>query len=205
MSRSGSDVADGREESPVPGAGPGAHRHVLLAGRPGVGKTTVLRRTAELLAREGVRAAGFYTEEIRDDGDRRTGFRGVPLAGGSEAVIADVELEGGPRVSRYGVDVDAVDRLAERTLDPADDAVVVLVDEVGKMECLSDVFVERMRALLEGPRPVLATVGAGGEGFREEIRRRPDVELWRVTRENRDGLPDRLAEHLREAVAGGGA
>lgn len=205
MSRSESDVAGGREESPVPGAGPGARRHVLLAGRPGVGKTTVLRRTAERLAREGVRAAGFYTEEIRDDGDRRTGFRGVPLAGGSEAVIADVELEGGPRVSRYGVDVDAVDRLAERTLDPADDAAVVLVDEVGKMECLSDVFVERMRALLEGPRPVLATVGAGGEGFREEIRRRPDVELWRVTRENRDGLPDRLADHLREAVDGGGA
>lgn len=173
--------------------------HVLLAGRPGVGKTTVVRRTAERLVEAGLEVAGFYTEEMRDERDRRRGFRGVPLAGGDPVTIADVDLEGGPRVSRYGVDVEAVDRLAEACLDPANGGDVVLVDEIGKMECLSDLFVDRVRALLGAGRPVLATVGPGGEGFREEVRRREDVELWRVTEGNCDALPRQLVERLREA------
>lgn len=175
--------------------------HVLLVGRPGVGKTTVVRRTAERLVEAGLEVAGFYTEETRDESDRRRGFRGVPLVGDDPVPIADVDLEGGPRVSRYGVDVEAVDRLAEACLDPGGGGDVVLVDEIGKMECLSDLFVDRVRALLDAGRPVLATVGPGGEGFREEVRRRDDVELWRVTEGNRDALPRQLVERLREEMA----
>ena len=48
-------------------------RHVLLiTGAPGIGKTSVIRRAAEGLKHKGLR--GFYTEEIREDGERR-GFR----------------------------------------------------------------------------------------------------------------------------------
>ena len=177
-------------------------RHLLLAGRPGVGKTTVVRETARRLDSGGIVVAGFYTEEVRDEEERRRGFRGVPFGAGTPATIADVDLEGTPRVSRYGVDVEAVDRLARQALDPTAGADVFLVDEIGKMECFSEPFVERMRALLDGDRPVLATVGPGGEGFREEVRRRADVELWRVTEGNRDALPAKLAGSLRERAEG---
>ena len=203
MSRSDPrDDADPEERRGGPSEGPKERRHLLLAGRPGVGKTTVVRRTAERLAAAGLRVAGFYTQEVRDERDRRTGFRAVPLGDGPAAVIADVDIEGQPRVSRYGVDVGAVDRLAEEQLDPGDDVNVVVVDEVGKMECLSERFVARMREVLDGPRPVLATVGSGGEGFREEVRRRADVDLWRVTADNRDRLPDQLVERLRAGAGG---
>lgn len=185
-------MEDASEDQPV------GDVHVLLAGRPGVGKTTVVRRTTERLMEAGFEVAGFYTEETRDERDRRRGFRGVPLGEGEAATIADIDLEGSPRVSRYGVDVEAVDRLAEEHLDPGNGVDVVLVDEIGKMECLSDLFVDRVRALLDAGRPVLATVGPGGGGFREEVRRRDDVELWRVTEGNRDALPRQLVERLRE-------
>ena len=202
MSDRARDSVDGSAEGPPGGEGGSPRpRHLLLAGRPGVGKTTVVRRTAERLSGAGVRVAGFYTEEVRDESDRRRGFRGVPIGGGGDVTIADVEIDGAPRVSRYGVDVRAVDRLAEETLEPGADVDVTLVDEIGKMECLSDVFVERMRALLDAHRPVLATVGAGGGGFREEVRRRPDVELWRVTEENRDRLPEELARRIRRRLS----
>ena len=40
---------------------------------------------------------------------------------------------------------------------------VYLVDEIGKMECLSDRFIANMRALVTGRPPVIATVGLPGK------------------------------------------
>ena len=79
-------------------------RALLLTGRPGVGKTTVITAVARAL---GERAAGFYTEEIRDRG-KRQGFRLVGLCG-EQATLAHVRLKrrGHPCVGRYGVDVAA--------------------------------------------------------------------------------------------------
>jgi nucleoside-triphosphatase len=170
---------------------------ILLTGRPGVGKTTALVRTAELLAARGVPTAGFYTEELRRQG-HRVGFRGVPLTAGEPCVIAHVDLPA-PRIGPYGVDVGAIDRLSAGHLhsDP-DRGVVVLIDEIGKMECLSPEFVRRVRALLDSPTPVLATVGRGGFDFMHEVRRRDDALLTTVTETNRDRIPERAARWLED-------
>jgi nucleoside-triphosphatase THEP1 len=48
---------------------------VLLTGRPGCGKTTLIKRIVKQVARP---AGGFYTEEIRERG-RRVGFRMITL------------------------------------------------------------------------------------------------------------------------------
>ncbi len=77
---------------------------LLLTGRPGVGKTTVLRAVARLLA--GAHLIGFYTEEIREAGERR-GFRLVTFDG-KEAILAHIDLPFS-RVSKYGVDVAVID------------------------------------------------------------------------------------------------
>lgn len=116
---------------------------MLLTGSPGIGKTTVIRRVAERL--NGRRLGGFYTEEIREAGERR-GFR---LAGfdGTETVIAHVGFPKRYRVGKYGVDVGAIDAAVSLlAVDAATECY--LVDEIGKMECLSERFVEAMRALL---------------------------------------------------------
>jgi nucleoside-triphosphatase len=162
-----------------------APAHVLLlTGRPGIGKTTVLRRLAGSLG--GWRLAGFYTEELRAAG-RRVGFRAVTLDGVAR-VMAHVELRSPARVGAYGVDLAVVDALAAEALAPAA-ADVHLVDEIGKMECLSARFVERMRALLDAGGSVVATIAARGAGFVAEVKARPDVELWTVTLATREGLP----------------
>ncbi|MDX1632451.1 MAG: nucleoside-triphosphatase [Thermoanaerobaculia bacterium] len=169
---------------------------LLLTGRPGVGKTTVLRRVAESLGDR--RLAGFYTEEIRDERGHRRGFRGIPFAGGEERTIASTEISGGPRVSKYGVDVEAVDRLVEETLIDVDDAHLVLLDEIGKMECHSEEFVEAVKVLLEGDLPLVATVAGRGGGFMARVREHSDAELVEVTKENRDELPERVMGWIEE-------
>jgi nucleoside-triphosphatase len=168
-------------------------RRLLLTGRPGVGKTTVLRRLVELLSDR--KLAGFYTLEMRREG-RRQGFRAITFDD-REWVIAHVSFSGSPRVGKYGVDVAAIDDLADHTLSDTPETELFIVDEVGKMECLSEVFVDRVRHLLDSGRLLVAAVSEHGPGLITEIKRREESALWKVTCENRDALPEKIASWLR--------
>jgi len=75
---------------------------------------------------------------------------------------------------------------------------VYLVDEICKVECLSPGCVAAMRTLLDAGRPVVATIGERGGGFIAEVKRRPDVALWRLTHDNRDAVPARILTWLRD-------
>ena len=128
--------------------------YVLLTAAPGTGKSTVIQRLAALLP--DIRLAGFYTAEIRERGERR-GFRLVAYDG-SETLIAHVELPKTHRVGKYGVDVAAMERAADATLGPRRGVQLYLVDEIGKMECLSERFTAHLRRILDGRVPLVATV-----------------------------------------------
>jgi nucleoside-triphosphatase len=166
---------------------------LLLTGRPGVGKTTIVRKVVERLRQK---PDGFYTEEVREGRERR-GFRAVTF-GGDTRVIADIGF-GPPRVGRYGVDVEAIDQLVDTTLRRHASKLFV-VDEIGKMECMSRRFVEAMHNLLDSGRIVVATVGERGTGFIAAVKRRPDAELWDVTRMARDDMPSRVLAWLAERL-----
>jgi nucleoside-triphosphatase len=164
----------------------------LIEARPGAGKTTALRRLAELLEERGLDLAGFFTEEIREGGSR-VGFS-IEALSGERGTLAHVERAGPPRVGRYGVALDEFERLALPALRLPADAVVI--DELGKMELASVAFKDAVAGLLDGDTPVIATVHAFRHPFTDRLKRRPDAELVRLTRANRDELPRLLAERL---------
>ena len=165
---------------------------LLITGNPGSGKTTVIRKVAAALS--GRRLGGFCTEEIRVGGDRR-GFR-LATFDGRERVMAHVDFPGPHRVGKYGVDVSVIDALADSALAEKDGAEVYLVDEIGKMECMSGTFVAAMRRLLDSGKLVVATIARKGGGFIAEVKERKDVEVWEVTRANRDGMPKEVLAWL---------
>ena len=172
--------------------------NLLLTGRPGVGKTTLVRRVLDELS--NVPATGFYTTEIRSGG-RRLGFRLVTLDG-QEAVLAHVEIRSRHRVSRYGVDVAAFEEVALPSLISGGPDCLVVIDEIGKMECFSRAFREAVVGLLDADTSLLATVALRGDRFIEGLKSRENVALIEITPANRDRLVGELAYRLREMWRG---
>ena len=166
---------------------------VLVEARPGAGKTTAVVRLADRLRSAGLSLAGFLTEEIRER-RLRVGFR-IETFDGGRGVLAHVDLPGPPRVGKYGVDLEAFERLALPALEPPAGGVTV-IDELGKMELASERFREAVTALLDADVPLVATVHVFRHPFTDELKRRTDVDLIRLSKANRDELPDALAARI---------
>ena len=171
--------------------------NLLLTGPPGVGKTTLI-----LCALTGLSpvASGFITRELRQDGER-VGFAVETLAG-ERCVMAHVDFRTPYRVGRYRVDLAAFEAVALPAIDPAHvGARLIVVDEIGKMECFSARFRELVVAALDSDRAVLATIALRGDRFVEGLKARSDVTLLHVTRQSRDELVGKAAGWAQEVVS----
>ena len=164
--------------------------NLLVTGRPGVGKTTLVEAVVASLPG----ATGFFTREMRERG-ARLGFS-IHTLDGQTAVLAHVQLRTGPRVGRYRVDLGNLEAVAVPAIAPRPGVRLIVVDEIGRMECLSRRFCDAVREALDSPTPLLATIAREGGGFIAEVRRRPDVTLLAVTPETREVLQARILGDL---------
>ncbi|MEW6359455.1 MAG: NTPase [Planctomycetota bacterium] len=155
-----------------------------MTGRPGVGKTTLVRKVVE----SGLPiAGGFYTEEIREAG-RRMGFM-IRTLDGKEDVLAHVESRSRFRVGRYGVNVEAFERIGVASIEGAlmKDGLIIM-DEIGRMELFSERFQNMVIRALDSPRRVFGVIQMRRNNFLDRIRRRPDTQIITITEGNRDAL-----------------
>ena len=166
---------------------------LLLTGVSGVGKTTVIRKVAMAL-RQQHHIGDLYTEEMREAGTRK-GFR-LTAFNQHQGVIAHEGFDSRKRVGKYGVDVATIGYLAAGALISDVPIEIYLIDEIGKMECLSDIFVERTLALLTSEGPLIATVAKQGGGLIEMVKQWPGSELWEITRANRDSLVEEILQWI---------
>jgi len=193
----------GYEQKPRTGHWPLTTDHsmlrILLTGPPQCGKTTVVQK---VVARWPGQAAGFYTREVRRAG-RRLGFEIVTLAG-EVALLSHVDFPGPLRVGHYGVNLENFHRVGLPAMEAGSGVDLVVVDEVGKMECLSARFVAAMERLWAAPVPLLITVAEKGGGYIAALKAKPDKTLFTVTHANRDELPERLLKLLGRTIPGPG-
>lgn len=174
-------------------------KNILITGRPGVGKTTAIKR---ILSGCNVKPGGFYTEEIRVGGERK-GFT-VKTFDGKSGILAHKDNKNGPRVGRYGVDLESFESTALPGLEDAiNDRKLVVIDEIGKMELFSRRFKGLVLEALDGPAPVLGVITESGNGFIRDIRQRKDVRLYRITPANRDGIIPDILKCLEELMETG--
>ncbi|KPJ49347.1 hypothetical protein AMJ40_05790 [candidate division TA06 bacterium DG_26] len=167
--------------------------NILITGSPGVGKTTVIQR---VLREFKIEAGGFYTQELRIEG-RRVGFELCTLEG-KKGVLAHTDMRSTFRVGKYGVDPAELERLGVEAVSRAIEAgILVVIDEIGKMELHSRNFREKVIEALDSSSPVLATIGPQPLPFLQKIKSRHDVALIEVTRENRNLLVNEIGRLIR--------
>jgi len=157
---------------------------VLLTGRPGCGKTTLIKRVVNKLK---LPAGGFYTEEIREHG-QRVGFKIVTLDG-ETAVLAHVDFKTPQRLGKYGLDLSGLETVGVAALREAMRVrQLVVLDEIGPMELRSAIFRDIVTKAFDTGVPILATITARSFPFSDALRKRSDVNVIEVRPNNREQL-----------------
>lgn len=136
-------------------------KNILITGSPGIGKTTLIKRISHDL--QYLNPAGFYTEEIRAEGIRK-GFALVTLDG-RRATLSHIDIASRDRVGKYGVDIAVFEHFLDHIAFFNPDIGVIVVDEIGKMECISDKFKKLLKTILDSEKAVIATISRKGEGI----------------------------------------
>ncbi|MCR4403720.1 MAG: NTPase [Candidatus Acetothermia bacterium] len=161
---------------------------VAITGRPGCGKTTLIRKVVRAL-QPGLSLGGIYTEEIRE-GRARKGFAIIDISTGRRGLLAHTGLPSaaGPRVGKYRVNLKDIEELAVPAIMEALKAKELLViDELAPMELASPKFVEAVEAALASECHLLFAVQErSAHPLAQRIRR--EFSVYEVTPSNRDGL-----------------
>jgi len=156
-------------------------KNILITGNPGVGKTTLIQ---SIISKLSISAGGFYTAEVRDESGKRWGFKIVSLDG-REDVLASVEVISDHKVSKYGVNVAAIDRIGVRAIrDALDRSDIVVIDEIGRMELASKQFRDVVMEALDSPKPVLGTIAIRDTKLVGKVKDRQDTNIIKLTRAN---------------------
>ena len=167
-------------------------KNILITGLPGVGKTTLIKKVSEQL--RVLHPVGFYTAEIREKGVRK-GFELISFDGRS-GILSHTDIKGPYMVGKYGVDIKGFEDFLESVpfLNPATNLIVI--DEIGKMECLSRKFIGLIKNILDSEKQVIATIALKGGGLIEETKKRDDIRIIEITQSNRESLVSEVLKLL---------
>ncbi len=163
-------------------------QNLLLTGRPGIGKTTLIRAIVEKLGPS--KAGGFWSKEIREGGCR-VGFS-IETLSGQTGVLAHCGLNSGPRLGRYFVNIKDINEIVVPALVNARQSdKLIIIDEIAKMELFSKEFAREVWRCLDSQR-VVATIQQRRDEFLDEVRARKDVRLLELTVSNRNEMQRRI-------------
>ena len=170
-------------------------RNILITGPPGCGKSTLIENVVNRMEEP---VGGFFTREIKEKG-RRVGFS-INTVDGREGILAHQNIRSQFRVGKYGVNIEDIDSLAVSAIIPAQREQVIVIDEIGKMECFSDLFKKTLIQVLDSPNCVIGSIALKGGTFIQGIKNRDDVTVSSVTPETRDSLVKEILGSIKKGM-----
>jgi nucleoside-triphosphatase len=165
-------------------------KNIFLTGAPSSGKTTVIKKVIAQLSHP---VNGFFTQEEKR-GDRRVGFL-MKTLDNKQGYLAHQDIKSDFHIRRYRVSIENIEKIAVPSIKPVNHHIIIL-DEIGKMECFSAAFKTAALEALDSQNIVIGTITFGGGDFIQNIKKRDDMEITEVTPDNRDALPSVLLEKV---------
>lgn len=163
---------------------------ILLTGKPGVGKSTVIEKFIGLNSEP---ANWVVTKGIpRPQGDRG-GFAATNSDGVQRIISHKTDIDSDVIVGENHVDIAAVDEMFSAALETAirQDDSLTIVDEIGPIQLLSPAFAATLQGALNGTSDIVATIHYSDERL-EIYRKSANTLLLDVTLRNRDMMPEAL-------------
>jgi nucleoside-triphosphatase len=174
-----------------------------ITGMPKVGKTQTLIKVIEFLEGNGYTAQGMVTEPLLENNER-IGFWVKDWQTGEKEIFAHKDFEYNDRVGNYSIDIDALERVGIPAVEKAikdDNINVIIIDEIGKMEMLSERFCEIVIEALDSDKPIMLTLHKKSRTpLLQDVRRRDDIRILEVTPVNRNLLPYKLEKIMMEKL-----
>jgi nucleoside-triphosphatase len=172
-------------------------KNLLLTGRPGIGKTTLINESVRRIRETGIKIGGISTREIRSRGIRK-GFMIRDIESGREAIMASTDFKKGPNIGRYRVDISALTEVGVTAIHTAiEEAEVIVIDEIGPMELLSPEMSKIILRAIESAKPVLGVIHwKMRERLTHAILSNPKTKVVEVRHDNRDSLVSKIVDDV---------
>jgi nucleoside-triphosphatase len=166
-------------------------RNILITGPPRCGKSTLIEKVVSSIERP---VTGFFTREIREGGER-IGFS-INTLDGREGILAHQNIDSQLNLGKYGVNLNDIDSIAVPSMIPARKEEIIVIDEIGRMECFSHLFRETLLRALDLPNWIIGSIAQKGDPFIQKIKERDDVMVIEITPQNRNTELNKIVKLL---------
>lgn len=175
-----------------------------ITGMPNVGKTQTLKKIIGFMEADGYVSQGMITEPILNEKNERIGFNIQDYQTKEKGVFAHIDFEEKEKVGKYGVDISVLDKIGIPAIKKAitdEDIHIIIIDEIGKMEMLSELFCETVVEALDSDKPIMVTLHKKSRTpLLQDVRRRDDIRILEVTPVNRNLLPYKIEKIMKEKL-----
>jgi len=163
---------------------------IFITGKPKVGKSTLIKELIEEL-KDKFKIAGFFTPEILKNG-KRVGFKVVDVFGKREGTLASCEKRSKVKFGKYFIDLESFENFLDEIEEEVENAEIVVIDEIGKMELFSKKFVKFLKKVLESDKILLATLH---RKLKKNFSKYGII--FELTRENKEELKEEILKFLK--------
>jgi nucleoside-triphosphatase len=176
------------------------YKKFFITGYPGSGKTTIFNDIVTKLKKNlsELSIYGFITKEVRRKGIR-VGFS-IENFHDEKGILSHIDYKNGPRVGKYGVDLQDLEKVGINTLLNAlrkPKAKIIAIDEIGKMELFHPEFLKILDRIIASDKIMIATISYKMTELLTKFKNRRDTCVFNLENAPKDSIE---REELKEKI-----
>ena len=173
--------------------------NVVISGEINTGKSTVVDKIRRKNVCRIIR--GFLTRPLFEDNQKKGYY--IESFEGEREIFAHVDFIKRNKRGSMGIKQAIFNQFAVKILDQASEAELIIIDELGIMEKEATGFIEEVKNIFLWPLNVIAVIQKRALDFWISKIGKDNIDaIYIVDRKNRDYIPDRIANFLKNRSSG---